>query len=133
MHKYIASTCIAACIFGINGCQTTNQTLDVESANLTVGTAQRSVKIGMAQDQVLSALGSPNMVSTDADRNEVWVYDRVSTNSMSRSSDGFVFGLIAGASTNNNQYSRTQQTLTIIIKFDKSGLVKDFSYHSSKF
>jgi hypothetical protein len=29
--------------------------------------------------------------------------------------------------------STTQKTLTVIIKFDKSGRVRDFAYHTSKF
>ena len=36
-------------------------------------------------------------------------------------------GSLAGAS------ATTQKTLTVVIKYDKKGLVKDFSYHASKF
>ena len=36
-----------------------------ESNNLTVGTVQKEIKNGMSGAEVASALGSPNIVSTD--------------------------------------------------------------------
>ena len=39
--------------------------------NLTVGTVQREIRIGMSSAEVIEVMGSPNVVSTDADRNEV--------------------------------------------------------------
>ena len=120
-------------VVGLSGCQSTPANNYKSESNLTVGLAQKHIKIGMDQASVIAVLGSPNMVSTNKERNEIWVYDKVSTSSMSRSSEGFVFALLAGASTNSNSRSTSQQTLTIVIKFDSDGLVNDFSYHSSKF
>jgi len=46
---------------------------------MTVGVVQRQVSVGMPGSAVLEALGSPNIVSTDEKRREVWVYDKIST------------------------------------------------------
>ena len=38
-----------------------------------------------------------------------------------------------GYSSNAGAASRSQRTLTIIIKYDQEGKVRDFAYHTSKF
>lgn len=47
---------------------------------MTVAKAQTEIKIGMPSSEVVEVLGSPNMVTTDTERRETWVYDKVSTN-----------------------------------------------------
>ena len=109
--------------------------------NITVGSVQREIKIGMAGSGVAEVLGSPNIVSTDENRNEVWVYDKISTEVAYSKSSGSIAGLIfgpagggiAGASQDSGASSQSQRTLTVIIKFDESGKVADFSYHTSRF
>tara|TARA_Y100001972_G_scaffold125715_1_gene177571 strand:+ start:33901 stop:34242 length:342 start_codon:yes stop_codon:yes gene_type:complete len=101
--------------------------------NLTVGTVQKEIRLGMTGADVASVLGSPNIVSTDAERREVWIYDKVATDYVSTSANGWVFALVAGGSKSSRSASRTQRTLTIVIKFDDDKLVRDFAYHTSKF
>lgn len=126
------------------GCSPQQHLADVQSAtdkNLTVGNVQREIKIGMSGAEVAAVLGSPNIVSTDEDRNEVWVYDKISTEVAYSRSSGGIAGLIFGpkgggigaASQNSGASSKSQRTLTVIIKFDKDGKVFDFDYHSSRF
>lgn len=127
------------CLFALVGCQSFHQSAsehgaDVSKANdnldrLTVGKVQREIKIGMTNADVVQALGSPNIVTTDEQRRESWVYDKVSTNvSFSGSGEGVQSeGRGAGAA------SRNQKTLTIIIKFDENKKVRDFAYHTSTF
>jgi outer membrane protein assembly factor BamE (lipoprotein component of BamABCDE complex) len=103
------------------------------NGNLSVGVVQKQIKVGMSGAEVLQALGSPNMVSTDEQRREVWVYDKVATDTVQSSSTGWVFAVLAGGQTSSGASSRSQRTLTIIIKFDEQNLVRDFAYHSSKF
>lgn len=50
-----------------------------EGERMTVGTVQREIRVGMSGGEVASVLGSPNIVSTDEDRREVWIYDKIST------------------------------------------------------
>jgi len=101
--------------------------------NLTVGTVQKEIKIGMSSADVVGVLGSPNIVTTDDQRREVWVYDRVSTETVYSKSGGGVFVLVFNAGSESGATSTTQKMLTIIIKFDDKSKVRDFSYHSSKF
>ena len=108
--------------------------------NLTAGTVQRQIHIGMSGAEVAEALGSPNIVTTDEDRNETWIYDKFSsqvTASESRGATGTlryldVWGPIAATSKSNRQTS-SQKTLTVIIKFDEADKVRDFAYHTSRF
>ena len=112
---------------------------------LTVGTVQKEIRIGMSGAEVAEVLGSPNIVSTDEERREVWIYDKVATDYVQSSSSGGVSALIlgwgdsagglgsAGYNSSAGAASRSQRTLTIIIKYDNEGKVRDFAYHASKF
>jgi len=47
---------------------------------------------------------------------------------------GFLFFITnTVTSYNQNRKATTQKTLTVVIKFDRNSLVKDCSYHASKF
>lgn len=100
---------------------------------LTLGVVQRDVKIGSTQDEVATALGSPNIVTQDADGKETWIYDKVSSIS-SYDEKGFGIGLIVvGYSKAKGTQQSVQKTLTVVIKFDKNNRVDSFTYHMSKF
>jgi len=116
-------------------------TLTPQSVNaeekLTVGTAQREIRIGMSGADVISVLGSPNLVSTDAERREVWAYDRISTEIVQSDVKAGVWLLgsstLSGVSGGLKTATTSQRTLTIIIRFDAESRVRDFAYHSSRF
>jgi outer membrane protein assembly factor BamE (lipoprotein component of BamABCDE complex) len=131
------------------GCQSVGEhrkaVQDEGGDRLTVGKVQREIRVGMASADVVSVLGSPNMVSTDEERREVWVYDKISTERAYSSSSGGVNvlflgfgsgsggGLGGGGSSSAGASSTSQRTLTVIIKFDKESKVRDFAYHTSRF
>ena len=100
---------------------------------MTVAKAQTEIKIGMPSSAVVEALGAPNMVTTDTERRETWVYDKVSTNVQSSSVSKGGWLLLFAAKSKDSQVSSNQRTLTIIVKFDKNGLVRDFAYRTSTF
>ena len=108
--------------------------------NLTVGTVQREIHVGMSGADVAQVLGSPNIVTTDAKRNETWVYDKISTQSVTREAAGGVailrfisdIGPIA-ASSRSRSDSTSQRTLTVVVRFDERDTVEDFAYHTSRF
>jgi outer membrane protein assembly factor BamE (lipoprotein component of BamABCDE complex) len=108
--------------------------------NLTIGTIQRDIYIGMSGAEVAQVLGSPNIVSTDAFRNEVWIYDKFSTETVRTegpSTMAFLQHLanvegLAGSSRRKTE-SSSQRTLTVIIKFDEYGAVRDYAYYVSRF
>lgn len=116
-----------------------------ETDKLTVGTVQREIKVGMSGADVARVLGAPNIVTTDEERREVWVYDKVATDTVYSESRGGVAALVlatgasaAGAgvptySSAAGARSSTQRTLTVIVKFDRESKVLDFAYHASQF
>jgi len=117
----------------LQGCALPAKQASPASDALTVGTVQREIKLGMSGADVIAALGSPNIVSTDSERREVWVYDKMSSSVVSSSQSGFVFLLVTGGESKNKSATRTQKTLTIIVKFNENGEVRDYKYHSSSF
>ena len=102
-------------------------------SKVTVGTVQREIHVGMSGSQVVEALGSPNMVTTDEQRRETWVWDKVSTDTIGSRSSGGGTILILGAASGSGITSTSQRTLTVIVKFDAANNVRDFSYRSSSF
>jgi outer membrane protein assembly factor BamE (lipoprotein component of BamABCDE complex) len=118
---------------------------DNSGDRLTVGTVQKEIRVGMSGAEVAAVLGSPNIVSTDEDRREVWIYDKIATDVTYSTSSGGVSALIfgGGGSVGGGVAGSTQQgagaastsqrTLTVIIKFDNDKKVRDFAYHTSSF
>ena len=100
---------------------------------LTVGTVQREIKVGLDAAAVAEVLGSPNIVTTDEQRREVWIYDKVSSETVDTANSGYGTLIILGGSTSQRQRSEVQKTLTIIIKFDEEKKVRDFAYNYSQF
>jgi outer membrane protein assembly factor BamE (lipoprotein component of BamABCDE complex) len=141
---FVASIALLA-----SGCMTAGEhrkaVQDDSGDRLTVGTVQRQIRVGMSSADVVSVLGAPNMVSTDEERREVWVYDKIATERAYSSSSGGVNvlflgfggdsagGLGGGGGSRAGASSTSQRTLTVIIKFDKEGKVRDFAYHMSSF
>ena len=108
-------------------------TAEIKEERLTVGKVQGEIKVGMAASQVAELLGSPNIVTTDEKRREVWMYDKVSTDRVDTSSSSFAGIIILGGSSRNSSSSQRQRTLTIIIKYDEEKKVRDFAYNSTQF
>ncbi len=115
---------------------------------LTVGRVQREIRVGMSGAEVAAVLGSPNIVSTDEKRREVWIYDKVATETIYSESRGGIGTLVlgglvgagllaagggAGFAGEAGARSTSQRTLTVIIKFDENQRVRDFAYHTSRF
>jgi len=144
---------IITMILPLIGCMSAHQhyqqTHGAQERQMTVGTVQKEIRKGMSAVEVAEALGSPNIVTTDAEGREVWIYDKISTDvTYSRDSGGLgAILLIGGASggavgggLGSGSYSRsagaqskTQRTLTVVIKFDEQKKVRDFAYHASRF
>lgn len=132
----------------LSGCQSGAQhradVEDVTTGRLSVGTVQKEIRPGMSGADVVLALGAPNIVTTDEQRREVWVYDKVASEVVSSSSGLsfspliFATGSVLGAASGNisqsaGATSRSDRTLTIVIKFDEQKRVRDYAYHASQF
>ena len=144
---------IVTMVLTLTGCMSAHQhyqqTHGAQERQMTVGTVQKEIRKGMSASDVAEALGSPNIVTTDGEGREVWIYDKISTDvTYSKDSGGLsailligsASGGVAGGALGSGDYSRsagaqskTQRTLTVVIKFDAEKKVRDFSYHSSRF
>jgi outer membrane protein assembly factor BamE (lipoprotein component of BamABCDE complex) len=137
--RFSALAIPAVMAMALAGCQpVSDQAAAVHQAQdagnkLTLGTAQREIRVGMTGSDVIQALGSPNMVTTDAQRRETWVWDKVSTERIATSSAGGAGLILFGVRGGSAVTSTTQRTLTIIVYFDNAGSVRDFAYRSSSF
>jgi hypothetical protein len=100
---------------------------------LTVGKVQGEIKVGQSAASVIEVLGSPNIITTDEKRREVWVYDKISTDRMDARSSAYGTLILFGGSSSSGQSSTRQRTLTIIIKYDEQKLVRDFAYNYTQF
>lgn len=117
---------------GIVGCKHPAPPAE-QAEQLTVGKVQGEIKVGMDAASVAEILGSPNIVTTDEKRREVWIYDKVSSETVDTSNSFGGSIIILGGATSQEQRSKTQKTLTIIIKFDEEKKVRDFAYNYSQF
>jgi outer membrane protein assembly factor BamE (lipoprotein component of BamABCDE complex) len=142
-----------ATILPFTGCMSAHQhyqqTHSAQERQMTVGMVQKEIRKGMSAADVAEVLGSPNIVTTDSEGREVWVYDKISTD-VTYSTDtggagvllliGAAAGDVLGGGLGSGSYSRsagaqskTQRTLTVVIKYDEQKKVRDFAYHSSRF
>jgi len=119
------------------------------AGGLSVGAVQQGIRTGMTGAQVVSTLGAPNIVTTDELRREVWIYDRMASERVYSTSAGGLgvvtfgggaagTGLAGGAIGPYGAYatgaqSTSQRTLTVVVKFDESGHVRDLAYHQARF
>lgn len=137
----------------LTGCMSAHQhyqqTHGARERQVTIGIVQKEMRKRMSAAEVVAVLGSPNIVTTDSEGREVWVYDKISTDvTYSNDSGGLGAGLLMGStsggtaggglgsasySRSSGAQSRTQRTLTVVIKFDEQQKVRDFSYHASRF
>jgi outer membrane protein assembly factor BamE (lipoprotein component of BamABCDE complex) len=131
--KYLALILISLFLVG---CKTASEhrrdIRDDTGDKVTVGKVQAEIKKGMSGAEVIAILGSPNIVTTDEEIRENWVYDKFATEGVYSTSTGGLSILFLGERP-VGAVSKTQRTLTIVIKFDKSKKVRDFAYHSSSF
>ena len=121
----------------MTGCMTAGQHRDAvrndAGDRLSIAKVQREIRAGMSGAEVVSILGSPNMVTTDSERRETWVYDKVATERAYSSSSGGLFLILGGVGSEAGASSSNQRTITIIIKFNKDNTVRDYSYRQSSF
>lgn len=148
MKRWLTAICIPAVLL-LSGCSASQHARSVREAQdgdrLTVGTVQREIRIGMSGAGVIEALGSPNVVTTDENRREVWVYDKIATESVHSASSGGIAALIfrplgaagagglASGDYSSGASSKSQRTFTVIIKFNEQRTVRDFAYHTTRF
>jgi outer membrane protein assembly factor BamE (lipoprotein component of BamABCDE complex) len=112
-----------------SGCKSTEEKDDAPERQLTTGVVQKEIRKGMSGAQVAESLGSPNIVTTDEEGREVWVYERYARDVKTKENGYFVIFLFGSSS----EAKGSTRTLTVIVKFDHDKKVRDFAYHASTF
>lgn len=143
---------IAICLPLTTGCFARLHSKDVDPTKydnkLTLGTVQKEIKEGMSSAVVAEVLGAPNIVSTDSEGLEVWIYDRISTSTAFSESgvglrgaathgDNAIWNagtFFAGSSRlSTGAATKNQKVLTVIVKFDTQNKVRGIAYQASSF
>jgi outer membrane protein assembly factor BamE (lipoprotein component of BamABCDE complex) len=126
----LAMLALAGCSVNL---QTVRQPSEIGESRLTVGTVQREIYKGMAAAAVAEALGAPNIVTTDEQGREVWIYDRIATERVYLDESGYVGLVLVGYARQGGAVTLSQRTLTVIVKFDGEKRVREYAYHASRF
>ena len=123
--------------FILTGCAMQAPTAPAVSNDFTLGKVQSQLSNGMSSSEVVSLLGSPNLVTSTKDGGEAWTYDKISQESKSTSisgagagSSGNFFGIFGGG---RSKSSTSSKNLTLIVKLNAEGIVTDFKYQSIKY
>jgi hypothetical protein len=115
------------------------------SPEFTLGLVQRHLRAGLSQAEVVERIGSPNILTRDAEGREAWVYDRVSTElevssrgaslgGVGSGAGGSVAGLVGLAVGGRSEKARSsQRTLTVVVRFSAAGTVESFTWHHGRF
>jgi outer membrane protein assembly factor BamE (lipoprotein component of BamABCDE complex) len=115
------------------------------SREFTLGVVQKELRPGLSQADVAERLGSPNILTRDAEGREAWVYDKVSSDvevsggsvglgGLGSGAGGAVAGVLGiGASKRSERAKSSQKTLTVVVRFSAAGFVESFTWHNSRF
>ncbi len=125
--KKLVECSVLALSLVLAGCATSPEK---KRTSFTPGTVkERIVKGVTTQTDLVKLFGSPNIVSRNKDSKEVWTYSKQSASSKAKSSLWTV--IFAGE---RSAYSDTSTAnFSLIITFDKSDVVEDYSMVSSEF
>ena len=93
----------------------------IEIQKVTLGNVQRIVKKGASSADVIGALSSPNIVTSNKDGTETWVYDKIMTESESATGSN---GAVSVSST---------RTMIVVIKFDLKHRVENVQYRQTSY
>ncbi|QWD60116.1 hypothetical protein [Polynucleobacter sp. MWH-UH35A] len=109
----------------------------MSKSNLTSGQVSLTLKKNITtQAEVVETFGAPNLVTQNADGEEVWTYQKNATVSNAASNSSYATIILLGGSSKSSGFEQSSRTMTLIIKFkDIKGVktVVDFSSRSSSF
>lgn len=101
-----------------------------QPSNLTFGMVKTQIVKGQTtQAEILQTFGPPNIMTRNRSGEEVWTYDKIS--SESKSSGGYGTLIILGAG--GSKHSSSQKTMTLILTFNSRDVVKDYSVMATQF
>ena len=92
-----------------------------ETQKITLGGVQRSLVKGASATDVIELMGSPNIVTSNHDGSETWVYDKVAKEV--EYAGGYASG-VAVSST---------RTMMVVVKFNTTKTVEDVKYRQTSY
>ena len=109
----------------------------MSKSNLTSGQVSLTLKKNITtQAEVVETFGAPNLVTQNADGEEVWTYQKNATVSNADSNSSYATIILLGGSSKSSGFEQSSRTMTLIIKFKAIKGIKtvvDFSSRSSSF
>lgn len=109
----------------VTGCQmaplATIPGRQVETQKITLGSLQSQVREGVSSADVINALGSPNIITSNPDKTETWVYDKIMTESEVAS--GYQSAVAV----------KSTRTFIVTVKFDRQNRVSNVSYRQTSY
>ena len=129
MKKLLIASTSLVVLFQIGGCAQVPLAAiparQIETQRITLGNVQQVVKKGAANSDVIAALSSPNIITTNSDGTETWVYDKISSEAEVVGGPGF--GGSAAVAV------KSSRTMIVVIKFDKNSKVDTVSYRQTSY
>ena len=100
----------------------------------TPGQVSLTLRKGVTtQGEVASVFGAPNIVTQNDDGSSVWVYQKNAVVTQSQNQQSFATILLAGSSSDTSGFAQSARTMTLVIHFNKAGIVTGFKSLTTSF
>ena len=128
LRKWIGkATFLALASVALAGCVSQPAVQQSTTNPFTPGNVSLTLKQGVTTEaNVLSAFGSPNIVTQNSAGETVWTYQKAATITQADSKGFYATILLIGGGDNSSGLSHSQRTMTLIIYFDSKGVMTDF-------
>lgn len=125
-------------LLSASACVTPNTTGETMSKNkLTPGQVSLTLKKNeTTQADVVETFGAPNLVTQNADGEEIWTYQKHATVANANASSSYATIILLGGQSRSSGFEQSSRTMTLVIKFREINRVKtvvDFSSRYSSF
>ncbi len=92
-----------------------------DAQKITLGFVQSKIKVGSTSEEVLLILGSPNIITSNDNNAETWIYDKISSETEKSS---FL---------TNEVSVKSSRSLIVVIKFDSNKKVISTQYRQTAY
>ena len=129
-----AATLVLMLGLTLSACTTTTDTKPDRNPDLTQGNVQMNIVVGQTtKAEVLEVFGAPNITTRDGSGREVWSYQRQAQVARSSQESGYGTLILIGGSSRSSGFETSSRMMTLIVKFDATDVVADFSSRTSNF
>lgn len=122
MKKYFTTLLLFLCLATPSFCE-----------EFTLGMIQQRIHQGMSQAEVVTCLGSPNLVTKNMEGCETWVYDKKSQSTKEIYNRKWYFLFLKGRRNGCKSTEISQKAITVTLNFGLNSCLESFSYSSTDF